>query len=54
MNFVLPLRAKLCQKKSPERKNMSDMKKMSLKLTNAVTALHRAGSTMGKAIHQRG
>ena len=41
-------------KKSPDRKNMSDMKKTSLKATKAVRGFHRAESTTGKAVHQWG
>jgi hypothetical protein len=42
------------QTKRPESRKRAAIKKVSLKATNRLKPLHFAGSTIGKACHQRG
>lgn len=49
-----PLRDRLCQTNTPERRNISDMKKMSKKPESTPAAMVLAGSDTGKMGQSRG
>jgi hypothetical protein len=51
---MAPFRWIPCQAKRPDSRNISDMKKVSLKPTIRVELIERCASTIGNAAHHRG